>query len=177
MRFPDTPEARHIADMLSARKRRCVAAHQTLFQTHASCKFAAVIASPMPSAFNTSQAEHTVLGPKKLFDGSSAEDSIAEPNAPEFVSIDDPEYSADQMNSAAMDAMLNGSGQVTQQTNAQVYDALISAAFAPQQVADQKKSKAVSINSFVSRVKELDKQLVFPSTQQGQPLGAMLKKP
>ena len=44
------------------------------------------------------------------FDGASVEDSIHEPNAPEFVSIDDPDYSADQMNSVAMDAMLNGSG-------------------------------------------------------------------
>ena len=103
----------------------------------------------MPSAFNTTQAEHTVLGPRKLFDGASAEDSIDEPNAPEFVSIDDPDCSAHQMNSAAMDAMLNGSGQVTQQTSAQVYDALISTAFVPQQVADQKKNKAASINSFV----------------------------
>ena len=153
IKFPDTPEARHIADMLSAQKQRRAAAHQTLFQTHASCEPATVIASPMPSAFNTTQTEviteHTVLGPRKLFDGASAENSIDEPNAPEFVSIDDPDCSADQMNSAAMDAMLNGSGQVTQQTSAQVYDALISTAFVPQQVADQKKSKAASINSFV----------------------------
>ena len=99
----------------------------------------------MPSAFNTTQAEHTVLGPRKLFDGASSEDSTDEPDVPKFVPSDE-DCSADQMNHAAMDAMLNGSGQVTQQTSAQVYDALISTAFVPQQVVDQKKSKAASIN-------------------------------
>ena len=129
----------------------------------------------MPSAFNTTQAERTDLGPRKLFDDASADDSTDKPNVPEFVPIDDPKCSADQMNAAAMDAMLNGSGQVTQQTSVQVYDALISTAFVPSQVADQKKNKAASINSFLSRVKELDKQLIFPSTQHGQPLREAIK--
>ena len=175
IQFPDTPEARQIADMLSAQKQRRAAAHQSIFKTQASCEPTTEKASPMPSAFNTTQAEHTDLDPRKLFDDASADDGTDKPNVPEFVPIDDPKCSADQMNAAAMDAMLNGSGQVTQQTSVQVYDALISTAFVPSQVADQKKNKAASINSFLSRVKELDKQLIFPTTQHGQPLREAIK--
>ena len=79
------------------------------------------------------------------------------------------------MHAAVLNAMLTGSDQIIQQTSAQVYDALISTASVPSQVAEQKKNKAASVNSFIARVKEIDKQLIFPSTQQGKPLRETVK--
>ena len=79
------------------------------------------------------------------------------------------------MNTAVLDGMLNGSDKIIQQTSVQVYDALISIASVPSQVALQKRNNAASVAAFVSRVKELDKQLTFPSSQQGKLLREAVK--
>ena len=128
----------------------------------------------MPSAFKTMHNQ-TDIGPRKLFDDASADGSSIKPAPPEFISVEDADCSADQMHAAVLNAMLTGSDQIIQQTSAQVYDALISTASVPSQVAEQKKNKAASVNSFIARVKEIDKQLIFPSTQQGKPLRETVK--
>ena len=171
IKFPDTPEARRIADMLSAQQQRRHSAHQSLFKTS---EPATEVATPMPSAFKTMHNQ-TDIGPRKLFDDASADGSSIKPAPPEFISVEDADCSADQMHAAVLNAMLTGSDQIIQQTSAQVYDALISTASVPSQVAEQKKNKAASVNSFIARVKEIDKQLIFPSTQQGKPLRETVK--
>ena len=45
----------------------------------------------------------------------------------------------------------------------------------PREVADQKKNKAVSVHAFISRVKDIDPQIVFPTSQQGKPLRSIIK--
>ena len=171
IKFPDTPEARRIADMLSAQQQRRHSAHQSLFKTS---EPATEVATPMPSAFKTMHNQ-TDIGPRKLFDDASADGSSIKPAPPEFISVEDADCSADQMHAAVLNAMLTGSDQIIQQTSAQVYDALISTASVPSQVAEQKKNKAASVNSFIARFKEIDKQLIFPSTQQGKPLRETVK--
>jgi len=132
------------------------------------------VATLITSAFKT-QPNRNDIGPRKLFDDPSADGSFNDPYVPEFIPIDDPDCSADQMNTAVLDGMLNGSDQIIQQTSVQVYDALISIASVPSQVALQKRNNAASVAAFVSRVKELDKQLTFPSSQQGKPLREAVK--
>ena len=175
IKFPDTPEAHQIADILSAQQQRRRSAHQSLFKPSES---ATEVATPIPSAFKTMHNQ-TDIGPRKLFEDASADGSSNKPAVPEFISVEDPDCSADQMHAAVLNAMLTGSDQIIQQTSAQVYDALISTAFVPSHVAEQKKNKAASVNSFIARIiariKEVDKQLIFPSTKQGKPLRETVK--
>ena len=160
--------------MLSAQENRRRSAHQSLFEPSKLSTVSTEVATPMPSAFaDAFKSTHTQadIGPRKLFVDAPTEDN---PNVPEFISVDDSDCSADVMHAAALNAMLRGSSQIIRQTSVQVCNALMSTASVPSQVADQKKNKAASVNSFIARVKEIDKQLIFPSTQQGEPLREMV---
>jgi hypothetical protein len=79
------------------------------------------------------------------------------------------------MNSLALNSMLDGSDQLFQQSSKDVYDAVISTASVPREVVEQKKNKAISVNAFISRVKDIDPQIVFPTSQQGKPLRSIIK--
>ena len=83
IRFPDTPEARHIADMLSAQQQRRHSAHQSLFK---SSEPVTEVATPMPSAFKT-QPNRTDIGPRKLFDDPSADGSFKSSTIHTFQSV------------------------------------------------------------------------------------------
>ena len=164
--FPDTPAARFIAASISDQHARRAAAHQSIIQP--SAVPATNIATPMPSAFDNSYAHGGPVTPLKLFAAPAEESERPQPPDPfNFVEQDEPHCGIEAMNSLALNSMLDGSDQMFQQSSKDVYDAVISTASVPSEVADQKKNKAISVNAFISRVKDIDPQIVFPTSQQG----------
>jgi hypothetical protein len=172
--FPDTPAARFIAASISDQHARRAAAHQSIIQP--SAVPATNIATPMPSAFDNSHAYGGPVTPLKLFAAPAEESERTQPPDPFlFVDQDEPHCGIEAMNSLALNSMLDGSDQIFQQSSKDVYDAVISTASVPSEVADQKKNKAISVNAFISRVKDIDPQIVFPTSQQGKPLRSIIK--
>jgi hypothetical protein len=167
--FPDTPDARRMAEAISAQHARRAAAHQSIFKSVPQTEPTAYVATPLPSAFDNRHAVHVSMAPRQLFD-APADD----PNPIKFVEDSD-DCSIEAMNSLALNAMLDGSDQIFQQSSKDVYDAIISTAVVPAEIADQKKNKAVSVHAFVSRVKQIDPQIIFPVEQQGKPLRNIIK--
>ena len=153
--FPNTPQARLIAAAISAQHARRAAAHQSILQSPPATEPATNIATPMPSAFNDTHAHGTSMAPRQLFAAPAESDQEQPPDPIQFVDLDDSDCSVDAMNSLAMNAMLDGSDQIFQQSSQDVYDTLISIASVPSEVADQKKNKAVSVHAFISRVKDI----------------------
>ena len=172
--FPDTPAARFIAASISDQHTRGAAAHQSIIQP--SAEPATNIATPMPSAFDNSHAYGGPVTPLKLFATPAEESEQKQPPDPfHFVEQDEPHCGIEAMNSLALNSMLDGSDQLFLQSSKDVYDAIISNASVPREVADQKKNKAISVNAFISRVKDIDPQIVFPTSQQGKPLRSIIK--
>ena len=174
--FPNTPQARRIAAAISAQHARRAAAHQSILQSPPATEPATNIATPMPSAFNNTHAHGTSMAPRQLFAAPAESEQKKPPDPIQFVEPDDTDAASEQqMNSLAVNAMLDGSDQIFQQSSQDVYDALISIASVPREVADQKKNKAVSVHAFISRVKDIDPQIVFPTSQQGKLLRNIIK--
>ena len=133
------------------------------------------VATPLPSAFSNTHAPGVTMASRQLFDAPAESEQPQPPDPIQFAELDGPDCNVETMNSLALNAMLDGSDQVFQQSSKDVYDALFSTTFVPPAMADQKKNKAVSVHAFVSRVKEFDPQIIFPAEQQGKLLRSILK--
>ena len=158
--FPDTPEARRIADMHTAQQQRRDAARHKLSSIPASVVPAThqVFQSPLVQAASNQNID--LSGPRQLFSDQSS-GPIPDPT---FVSPDDPDYSADVFAAGVIDSMLSGSAQIIKHSSQDVCNTLISTVRVPAIVADQKKNKAASLPGFLSQVQKLDTQINLPST-------------
>ena len=139
--LPSTFQIRQKLDeSLQLYQLRMRVAHQSILQSPPATKRATNTATPMPSAFNNTHAHGTSLAPRQLFAAPSESDQEQPPDPIQFVELDDhdPDCSVDAMNLLALNAMLDGSDQIFQQSSQDVYDALISIASVPREVADQK---------------------------------------
>ena len=126
--FPDTLEARRIAAAISAAHARRAAAHQSILWSLPATEPAPNTATPMPSAFTNTHAHGTSLAPRQLFAAPAESVQEQPPDPIQFVELDDPDCSADAMDFLTLNAMLDGSDQILQQSSQDVYDALISTA-------------------------------------------------
>jgi hypothetical protein len=73
-----------------------------------------------------------------------------------FVEPDCLTAAATEFSALAIQSMLSGSSQINQHSSGTAFNNLMSSAFVPAQVADQKKNKAATAQSFISQVKKLD---------------------
>ena len=160
--FPDTPEARRIAEFHTAQQQRRDAARHKLSSIPASAVPAThqVFQSPLVQAASNQNID--LNGPRQLFGDQSSNDPIPDPT---FIAPDDPDYSADVFTAGVIDSMLNGSAQIIKHSSQDVCNTLISTVRVPASVADQKKNKAASLPGFLSQVQKLDPQIITPSTE------------
>jgi hypothetical protein len=82
-----------------------------------------------------------------------------------FVEPDCLTVAATEFSALAIQSMLSGSSQITQHSSGTAFNNLMSAAIVPDQVADQKKNKAATVQSFIAQVKKLDPQIILPTEE------------
>ena len=153
--FPDTPEARRVAEMHESQINRRAAVHTAI--SHPPTNLPTVFVSPARDATS-----------RRLFDsplnGASSSSGAAAFQA-NFVEPDCLTAAATEFSALAIQSMLSGSSQITQHSSGTAFNNLMSAAIVPDQVADQKKNKAATVQSFIAQVKKLDPQIILPTEE------------
>ena len=153
--FPDTPEARRVAEMHEFQINRRAAVHTAI--SHPPTNPPTVFVSPARDATS-----------RRLFDSPSngaSNSSGAATFQTDFVEPDCLTAAATEFSALAIQSMLSGSAQINQHSSCAAFDILMSAAIVPDQVADQKKNKAAIVRSFHAQVKKLDPHIILPTEE------------
>ena len=93
------------------------------------------------------------MHPNNLFGHETVPEATAPRASYEFVELDEPACSAEQLGSIVIDAMLSGTNLIPHHSSDQVFDEAISQASVPKAVAEQKKNKCTSVDSLVAHLK------------------------
>ena len=172
VKLHDTPGIRRIADALSAPHARRADAFQSCCpNVRPSFEPTANIAMPLPSLKQSASASHDLHAAHALRFGYPTDrksiHTFTDPIISESVPSDSAACSIEQMNSAVIDAMLDGSDQFSDRTS--VYDTLIPSAPAPHQITVSGNTTPQVAESFTRRP-----TIKFPDTPEARRAADML---
>ena len=161
--FPDTPEARRVAEMHQSQIQRRAAVHaaisyppteRTSFVSPArddSCR--RLFSSPLNDVSNSSDAAE--------FQADFTEPDCLTAAATEFSAL-------------AIQSILSGSSQINQCDSKAAYHGLMSVATVPVEVAKQKKNNSATVSSFISHIAKTEGHIILPLDQIGHILRAVV---
>ena len=161
--FPDTPEARRVAEMHQSQIQRRAAVHtaisypptkRTSFVSPArddSCR--RLFSSPLNDVSNS-------------FDAAEFQADFKEPDCLTAAAT---EFSA-----LAIQSILSGSSQINQCDSKAAYHGLMSVATVPDEVAKQKKNNSATVSAFISHIAKTEDHIILPLDQIGHILRAVV---
>ena len=153
--FPDTPEGRRVAEMHESQVHRRAAVHMAI--SYPPTILPTVFVSPERDA----ASRRLFFSPLNGVPSSSGAAAFQA----NFVEPDCLTAAATEFSALAIQSMLSGSSQITQHSSSTAFNNLMSAAIVPAQVADQKKNKAATAQSFIAQIKKLDPQIILPTEE------------
>ena len=157
--FPDTPEARRVADQHKLQDARRSAVHSTLS------------APPIVRNIGFNSPVQNPNDPslrRTLFTSPFNDSSNVQTETPvtiQFLEVGDPDLSSENYSALAIQSMLNGTAQLIKYSSANVINFLMGTSAVPPLVADQKKNKAATVSGFIAQIKKLTPEIILPTTQ------------
>ena len=116
-----------------------------------------------PAPGESPESVDSSMHPNNLFGHKTVPEATAPCASFEFVELNEPACSAEQLGSIVIDAMLSGTNLIPHHSSDQVFDEAISQASVPKAVAEQKKNRCTSVDSLVAHFKVAEPHYVFPT--------------
>ena len=177
IKFPDTPESRRVVELLKDQHDRLysklpistgLSTHRSLFQApnQPAAAASANQSTPVqPAQGKSPESVDSSMHPNNLFGHETVPEATAPRASYEFVELNEPVCSAEQLGSIVIDAMLSGTNLIPHHSSDQVFDEAISQASVPKAVAGQKKNscRCTNVDSLVAHFKVAEPHYVFPT--------------
>ena len=157
--FPDTPEARRVAEQHKLQDARRSAVHSTLSAPPIVRNIG--FNSPVQNPNDPSLRRTLFTSP--LNDSSNVQ--TEPPVTIQFLEVGDPDLSSENYSALAIQSVLNGTAQLIKYSSADVINFLMGTSAVPALVADQKKNKAATVSGFIAQVKKLTPEIILPTNQ------------